>query len=73
MIGVPAARRPASAVPSALVATVNGDGDRLALTGALEIATIAAAGKVLTKWSKQGHPRSLDIAGLDSLELRRPE
>jgi len=68
MISVPAARRSTSPVSPGPAATVSGDGDQLALQGALEIATITAAGKVLTKWSKQGHPRSLDIAGLDSLD-----
>jgi ABC-type transporter Mla MlaB component len=68
MISVPAARRPTSAVPSGPAANVTGDGNHLALTGALEIGTITAAGNGLTKWSKQGHPRSLDIAGLDSLD-----
>jgi len=47
---------------------VSGDGDRLALAGALEIVTLAAARISLKKWTKQGPSRSLDIAKLDNLD-----
>ena len=47
---------------------VSGDGDRLALAGALEIATLDQARNSLKQWSKQGPSRTLDIAGLASLD-----
>jgi phospholipid/cholesterol/gamma-HCH transport system permease protein len=48
--------------------TVSGDGDRLALAGALEIQTLAIARKSLKQWSQRGPARALDIARLDSLD-----
>jgi len=48
--------------------TVSGDGDHLALAGALGIATLAAARDALKKFPKKGSARVLDIAGLDSLD-----
>lgn len=65
---VPANKQQASADPSPPTVVVSGDGDRLALAGALEILTLADARNSLKKWSKQGPPRSLDIARLDSLD-----
>jgi phospholipid/cholesterol/gamma-HCH transport system permease protein len=59
-------RASANTVPAAVA--VSGDGDRLALAGALEIATLAEAKSALKKWSKQGPSRSLDIAGLERLD-----
>ena len=47
---------------------VSGDGDQLALAGALDIGTLAEARKSLKKWSRQGPSRSLDIARLESLD-----
>ena len=47
---------------------VSGEGDRLALAGALEIATLAATKKALKQWSGPGSARALDIAKLDSLD-----
>lgn len=51
---------------------VSGDGDHLALAGALEIAMLTEARNSLTQWSQpgpRGGPvRTLDIAGLDSLD-----
>jgi phospholipid/cholesterol/gamma-HCH transport system permease protein len=47
---------------------VDGDGDTRALAGALEIATLAAARKLLEPWSKKDSSRSLSIAKLDKLD-----
>lgn len=47
---------------------VSGDGDRLALAGALEIATLDAAKTALKRWPREGSSRALDIAGLDVLD-----
>jgi len=47
---------------------VSGAGDRLALEGRLELATLAAAEIPLKKWSKRGTAHSLDIARLDTLD-----
>jgi phospholipid/cholesterol/gamma-HCH transport system permease protein len=47
---------------------VSGDGDRLALAGALDMVTLAVARISLKKWSTQGSARSLDIGALDSLD-----
>ena len=68
MTSVPADKQQASAEPSPPTVVVSGDGDRLALAGALEIGTLAEARNSLQKWSKQGSSRSLDIAKLDSLD-----
>ncbi len=61
-------KRVASANQSPPTVVVSGDGDRLALAGALEIVTLAEARNSLQKWSKQGSSRSLDVAGLDRLD-----
>lgn len=68
MTSVPADKQQASADPSPPAVVVSGDGDRLALAGALEIGTLAEARNSLKKWSKQGPSRSLDVARLDSLD-----
>ena len=68
MTSVPANKQQASADPSPPAVVVSGDGDRLELSGALEIATLDAAKKSLKKWSKQGAARALNIAKLDSLD-----
>jgi phospholipid/cholesterol/gamma-HCH transport system permease protein len=47
---------------------VSGDGDQLALAGALDIGTLAEARNSLKKWSKQGPSRSLDMARLENLD-----
>lgn len=65
---MPANQQQASADPSQPTVVVSGDGDRLALAGALEVFTLAAARNSLKKWSKQGPSRALDVAGLDSLD-----
>lgn len=57
-------RQPVSTAPPAVAVSV--DGDRLVLIGALEIATLCDARHALTKWSVSS--RTLDIAGLDSLD-----
>lgn len=46
---------------------VRGEGDRFVLAGALEIATLAEI-KHSLHWSKPGDKRTLDIAGLDSID-----
>ncbi len=68
MTNVPANKQQISATSSPPTIVVSGDGDRLALAGELEIATLAEAKTSLKKWSKQGSSRALDIAGLDSLD-----
>ena len=68
MSRAPANKQQASADPSPPTVVVSGDGDRLALAGALEIVTLAAAKDSLKKWSKKGPSRSLDVARLDSLD-----
>ncbi len=54
--------------PSPPSVVVSGNGDHLALAGALEIVTLTEAKSSLKQWSKPGAPRALDIAGLDSLD-----
>ena len=68
MASVPANQQQASADSSRPTLVVSGEGDRLALAGALEIGTLADAKRSLKKWSKQGASRALDVAGLDSLD-----
>ena len=68
MTSVPASKQQASADPTPPTVVVSGDGDRLALAGALEIATLPAARNSLKQWSKQGPSRSLDVSRLDSLD-----
>jgi len=64
----PAIKQQDSADLSPPAVVVSGDGDSLALAGALDIVTLAAAKNSLKKWSKKGPSRSLDVAGLDSLD-----
>jgi phospholipid/cholesterol/gamma-HCH transport system permease protein len=47
---------------------VSGEGDHLALKGVLEIVTLADTRESLKKWSKHGSSRTLDVAGLESLD-----
>ena len=68
MTAIPANKQQASADPSRATVVVSGDGDRLALAGALDIGTLAEARNSLKKWSKQGPSRSLDVAKLVSLD-----
>ena len=65
---VRANKQQVSADTSPPTVVVSGDGDRLALEGALEIVTLTEARNSLKKWSRQGPSRSLDIAKLDSLD-----
>jgi phospholipid/cholesterol/gamma-HCH transport system permease protein len=65
---VPAHPHQDSAHPSRPTVVVSGEGDRLALAGALEIGTLADAKRSLKKWSKQGASRSLDVAKIESLD-----
>jgi phospholipid/cholesterol/gamma-HCH transport system permease protein len=64
----PADPQQASADPARPTVVVSGDGDHLALAGALEIFTLDAARSGLQKLSRQGPSRELDIAKLDSLD-----
>ena len=68
MTSVPANKQQTSAAPSPPTVVVSGDGDRLALAGALGIATLNEARNALKKWSKRGPSRSLDVANLASLD-----
>jgi len=65
---VPANKEQASADPSRPTVVVSGDGDQLAIAGALEIVTLAEARNSLKQCSKRGTSRSLDVAKLDSLD-----
>ncbi len=65
---VPVIEQEASADPSQPTVVVSGDGDRLALAGALEILTLPEARNSLKKWSRHGASRSLDVAKLASLD-----
>jgi phospholipid/cholesterol/gamma-HCH transport system permease protein len=65
---VSASKQQASGDRALSTLAVSGDGDRLALAGDLDIATLAEAGAALKKWSSQGSPRSLDVAKVDSLD-----
>jgi phospholipid/cholesterol/gamma-HCH transport system permease protein len=65
---VPASNQQALAAPSPPRLVVSGDGDRLALAGALDIGTLAEARTSLKKLSEQGPSRSLDIAKLEGLD-----
>jgi len=68
MTSVRAIRHPTSAAPSAPAVVVGGDGHQRSLAGALEIATLVTAEEALTKWSRPGTSRTLDVAGVDSLD-----
>ena len=68
MTSVPANKQQGSADRPPPTVVVSGDGDRLALAGALEILTLAETGNALKKWSKKGTSGSLDISKLDSLD-----
>jgi len=65
---VPANPQQASAGASPPALAVSGDGDSLALAGALEITTLDEARSALKKWSRHGQSRTLNIAKLDSLD-----
>lgn len=68
MTSVPANPQQASAGASPPALAVSGDGDSLALAGALEITTLDEARSALKKWSRHGQSRTLNIAKLDSLD-----
>ena len=68
MTSAPANTQQLPADPSRPTVVVSGEGDRLALTGALDLNTLADARKSLKQWSKRGAARSLDIAKLDRLD-----
>lgn len=58
----------ASATMSRPAVAVSGDGDELALAGALDIMTLGEARAALKRWSKRGATRTLDIAELANLD-----
>src|SRR5438128_1778948 len=59
----------ASKAPPRPALDLTGEDDQPTLTGALNIGTLAQAAALLKKISKRGRPsRTLDIAGLDSLD-----
>ena len=58
----------ASKAPSRPTLAISGEGDQLALTGTLDISTLAQAGSLLKELPKRGSSRTLDIAKLDSLD-----
>lgn len=58
----------ASPAPPPATVVVNGDGNQLALAGALNISTLTEARNLLQKWSEQEPPRKLDIGKIDSLD-----
>ena len=68
MASAPASKQHAPAEPARPAVAVSGDGDRLALAGSLDRGTLAEARAALKKWSRKGAARSLDIAGLESLD-----
>jgi phospholipid/cholesterol/gamma-HCH transport system permease protein len=68
MANAPASKHHAPAKPARPAVVVSGDGDRLALAGTLDRVTLADARAALKKWSRKGASRSLDIAGLESLD-----
>ena len=68
MTSVRAIRHQTSAFPSAPAVVVGGDGHQRSLAGSLEIATLVTAEEALTKWSRLGTSRTLDVAGVDSLD-----
>jgi phospholipid/cholesterol/gamma-HCH transport system permease protein len=68
MTPVAAVDQHAPALPLQPRVVVESDGDARALVGALEIATLAEARKLLGLWSKKDSSRSLDIARLDKLD-----
>ncbi len=68
MARAPANKQPVAANPVPPTVVVSGDGDRLALAGTLDRVTLAEARAALKTWSRKGASRSLDIAGLESLD-----
>jgi len=61
-------QQPASKAPPRPTLATSGEGDQLALAGALGISTLAQAASFLKKWTRRGPSRTLDIARLDSLD-----
>jgi phospholipid/cholesterol/gamma-HCH transport system permease protein len=68
MTSAPASRQQATAHPSPPTLLVSGEGDCLALAGALEISTLGEARRSVQPWSKHATSCALDLAGLDSLD-----
>lgn len=59
--------RPVSKAPSPAV-VIDSDGERRALSGALQVGTLAEAERSLTHWPKSQKARSLDLTGLSALD-----
>ena len=59
---------PESATPSTLTVTVGDEGDRAALSGALDIRTLSEAEKSLGHWPKKRKSGALDLSGLSRLD-----
>ena len=68
MTSTTATKRHAAAASARSTVVVSGDGDQLALAGALDISTLAATRQALKKRSKEGAWGSLDVARLDRLD-----
>ncbi len=68
MASAPANKRQVAATPVPPAVVVSGDGDQLALAGTLDRVTLAEARVALEPWSRKGTSRTLDIAGLESLD-----
>ncbi len=68
MTSVAANKQQTSADPSQPTVVVSGDGNQLALAGALELVTLAETRNALKQWSRKGSSRSLDLARLESLD-----
>jgi phospholipid/cholesterol/gamma-HCH transport system permease protein len=58
----------ASSAPASPTIAIDGDGDRLTLTGALDIRTLAEAEKALKLWPKKQKSRALDLSKLSELD-----
>lgn len=59
--------RPVSKAPSPAV-VIDGDGEQRALSGALQVGTLAEAERSLKHWSKRQKARALDLTGLSALD-----
>jgi phospholipid/cholesterol/gamma-HCH transport system permease protein len=58
---------PSLSPPQSSIA-VSGDGNHLALAGALEIATLETLRNLLPNWSRKGRSRTLDLSRLESID-----
>src|SRR5438067_9510759 len=58
----------ATSKPASPTIAINDDGDRLTLTGALDIRTVVEAEKALKPWPKKQRSRALDLSKLSELD-----